>query len=206
MPVPPTNQPTPAAILLCGGRSSRMGQSKALLDWQGQSLIERVVAKIAAVAHPILVVASRGQPLPPLEGAVTVFDELAFPGPVAAFQAGLRGLPDSSEFCLLLSCDLPLFEPRLAGLLLQAIGKADFAMPRISETPQPLCALYRVKATLKALETMSATGASMGQLRQRLEGVFLDERDCAAVDPALGSFQPCNTPEEFARLLDAEKK
>ncbi len=54
---------TPAAIVLCGGESRRMGRPKADLPFGGERLIERVVRLAAEVCDPIVVVAAPGQDL-----------------------------------------------------------------------------------------------------------------------------------------------
>ena len=56
-----------AGVVLAGGRSRRMGTSKAWLDWHGSSLLERVVAVVdRAVDGPVVVVSAVGQLLPAL--------------------------------------------------------------------------------------------------------------------------------------------
>jgi molybdenum cofactor cytidylyltransferase len=45
---PTASQPTIAAIILAAGSSSRMGQPKQLLVWQGQTLIRSILAKVQA--------------------------------------------------------------------------------------------------------------------------------------------------------------
>ena len=68
--MPPTNL---SAIVLCGGRSSRMGRSKALLPFGPETMLQRTVRIVrAAVAGPIVVVAAADQSLPPLPADVAV--------------------------------------------------------------------------------------------------------------------------------------
>ena len=55
-----------AGIILCGGRSTRMGTSKALLPFGGETMLQRIVRLLGTVASPLVVVAAAGQPLPNL--------------------------------------------------------------------------------------------------------------------------------------------
>ena len=48
------------AVVLCGGRSSRMGRPKAWLPFGDEVLLQRVVRRIAEAAWPIAVVAAPG--------------------------------------------------------------------------------------------------------------------------------------------------
>ena len=71
------------AVVLAGGRSSRMGQPKALLDWYGVTAVEHAVAvaREGIGGGPVCVVRAPGQELPPLD-AVVAEDAVAFDGPL----------------------------------------------------------------------------------------------------------------------------
>ena len=60
--------PRLGAIVLAGGRSSRMGAPKALLDWHGGTLVRRVTGILQRIADPVVVVHADGQELPTLPG------------------------------------------------------------------------------------------------------------------------------------------
>lgn len=189
----------PAAIILCGGLSSRMGQSKALLPWGDKTLIEVLVDKVRGHVGPIVLVAGLGQALPLIQGVELLTDQNPFPGPLTAFRQGLSFIPRAT-LCVLLSCDLPLFEPALIELFLGAIGEADAAIPLVKGIHQPLCALYRIKPVLDALKNLPQVGGSMGQLRGHLKAVELNENPLRLVDSQLDSFHECNTAEEYRNL------
>ena len=62
------------AIILCGGKSSRMGRDKASLPFGPELMLQRVVRLLGEVVDPrkIVVVAAPGQSLPELPAGVTV--------------------------------------------------------------------------------------------------------------------------------------
>ena len=86
------------AVVLAGGRSSRMGRPKALLDWHGATAVEHVVgvAREGVEGGPICVVRAPGQELPPL-AAIVVDDAVAYGGPLVALHAGLVALAGTSR-------------------------------------------------------------------------------------------------------------
>ncbi|MGH7844831.1 MAG: molybdenum cofactor guanylyltransferase, partial [Candidatus Binatia bacterium] len=57
-----------AAIILAGGKSSRMGRPKAMLHFAGEPLIFHIVRKLKRLFSQVIVVAAPGQELPPLNG------------------------------------------------------------------------------------------------------------------------------------------
>ena len=80
-----------AGIVLAGGRSSRMGTSKAALDWFGVPLLARVAGLVGrAVDGPVVVVRAPGRGLPPLPARVEVVDD-PVDHPHVGGRSGLRG-------------------------------------------------------------------------------------------------------------------
>ncbi|HUR55514.1 MAG TPA: NTP transferase domain-containing protein, partial [Gemmataceae bacterium] len=61
-----------AGIVLCGGRSSRMGRAKAWLPFGGETMLQRVVRVVGEVVSPVVVVAAAGQDVPPLPVGVRI--------------------------------------------------------------------------------------------------------------------------------------
>ena len=101
----------PAAIILAGGRASRLGgTAKPLLDIHGRTLLELAVAAVAD-CEPIVVV---GPPSPLQADVVWARETPSFGGPVAGIAAGLA-LIDSAEVYVL-AADLPNAEAAVAVL------------------------------------------------------------------------------------------
>ena len=48
-----------AGVVLCGGRSARMGVDKATITFDGTTLLERALARLDAVCDPVLIAAGR---------------------------------------------------------------------------------------------------------------------------------------------------
>src|SRR4051812_32950647 len=96
-------------IVLCGGRSTRMGVPKATLPFGPETMLQRVVGLLGGVVSPIVVVAARDQSLPQLpEGVLMTQDEREQRGPLEGLRAGLKALPESVDAAYVTSCDVPL--------------------------------------------------------------------------------------------------
>src|SRR5438067_7908228 len=95
-------------IVLCGGRSSRMGRPKAWLPFGGELMLPRVVRVLREVVEPVVVVTAPGQDVPPLPaGAEVVRDEVEGKGPLGGLAAGLAALGGRADAAYLSSCDVP---------------------------------------------------------------------------------------------------
>ena len=110
-----------AAVLLAGGRSTRMKQDKALLHWHGQELWQAQLHKLQSIgAHRVLLSCRKEQPLFPGEGVEIVHDlENLDEGPLGAIT---RCLERVQMPLLVLAVDMPFMT---AAFLREQLGKHD---------------------------------------------------------------------------------
>jgi molybdenum cofactor guanylyltransferase len=129
-----------AAFVLAGGKSLRIGQDKAFLPWEGQTLLERALEATQAVASRTSIVGTKAK----FEAYGSVVEDVFVDrGPLGAIHAALSAT--DREFNLVLAVDLPLATPALLAYL---IGRAHetrclATVPRLGEGWEPLCAVYR---------------------------------------------------------------
>jgi molybdopterin-guanine dinucleotide biosynthesis protein A len=188
-------------IVLAGGKSTRMGSSKALLPFGPETMLQRVVRLLSETVSPIVVVAAAAQELPALPRDVIVTrDEREARGPLEGLRAGLKALPGEVEAAYVTSCDVPLLVP---GFVLQMIDLArgyDIAVMEIDGFTHPLSAIYR-RTTLPMVEDLLAT--------DRLRPVFLFDAvktrrvrpEEMTADPELRTLRNLNTREDYERAL-----
>lgn len=192
------------AVVLCGGKSRRMQHPKAWLPFGGEALLQRVVRIVAEQAAPVVVVAARDQSLPPLPGDVEVIrDDIPDRGPLEGLIRGWGALGEDVELAFATAVDAPFLARGWIDRLVDRIGDADLAIPRVDGILQPLSALYRPGRVRGVASTALALGRSslvdlVGQLRSREVGA--DElRD---VDPDLSTLTNLNTPAEYVAALE----
>jgi molybdopterin-guanine dinucleotide biosynthesis protein A len=197
---------TAGGIVLCGGKSSRMGTSKALLPFGPETMLQRVVRVLSGVVAPIVVVAAVDQELPALPSEVIVArDEREGRGPLEGLRAGLKALPEQIDAAYVTSCDVPLLMPAFVARMLDLVHGHDVAVMEIDGFPHPLSAVYR-RAILPHVERLLAA--------DRLRPVFLFDAvrtrrvspaEMAAADPELRTLWNLNTREDYERALAAAR-
>ena len=120
----------PAALLLAGGRSTRMGSPKALLQWQGVPLVAHMASVLVSVADPVIVVAAADQKLPPLPAGVEIaVDAQPEQGPLEAMSAGMRAVDGRAEVVFVSAVDVPLLHGQFVLAVVEALGSAQMALP-----------------------------------------------------------------------------
>ncbi|HEV3110240.1 MAG TPA: molybdenum cofactor guanylyltransferase [Candidatus Binataceae bacterium] len=197
-----------SAIVLAGGRSSRMGVDKAALAWGGATMLERVLAELARSFDDLVVVAGpcQGAAASSLCGVTArlVWDSQAFEGPVTALRLGLATV--HAEVAFACACDLPFVNATLAFALCEMATDHDAAIPLVHGRLQGLHAAYR-KSCLPALESMIGCGArKLQDLAPLLDARIVTEDELRSHDPELLSFLNVNTPEDYAQALGLAKK
>ena len=148
--------PSTAGYVLVGGRSSRFGSDKALLDWQGQPLVLHVARHLQAAATSVTLVGSPDR-----------YHHLAFPvipdpvsnhGPLAGVLAALTHT--TSDWNLIVACDMPNLTSAFLTRLLQiaTAQDPDLLLPQNAQgQPEPLCAVYH-RRCLPAIQSAVTQG------------------------------------------------
>ena len=191
-----------AGIVLCGGKSARMGVPKATLPFGPETMLQRVVRLLATVVSPVVVVAAREQSLPDLPaGMIVARDEREQRGPLEGLRAGLKALPDSIDVAYITSCDVPLLEPAFVTRMLELLGDHDIAVMEIDGFPHPLSAVYR-RNTLSQVEALLnkdqlRTASLVDAVRTRR----VRPEEMLAVDPQLRTLRNLNTREDYLAAL-----
>ena len=183
-------------FLLAGGRSSRMGRNKALLELGGRSMLQIGLEKLRFVCREVSLVGDQPELL--RFGVPVVPDAMQGCGPLGGIVAGLEA--STSKWAMFLAVDVPFVPVEVLKILL-TVSEAEGAVCVLAESfgqPHPLTGIY-AKAALPALRVALQAGRlkvisaikSAGMVR------YLNfERD--------EWFRNLNTPEEFAEAESSE--
>lgn len=197
-----TPNPPIAAIILAGGRSSRMGRDKALLEISGRSLLEKISRLALECTDRVYIITpwiERYQSI--LPNGCQMIREVVSPGetepqgPLVGFARALTEI--DAEWVLLLACDLPnlnasVFKNQFDDL--DNIPPEVMAwLPRHPKGWEPLCGFYR-RQCLPLLEEFIDRGGRSFQGWLALIPV----RELPLSDR--GMLFNCNTPEDLKRL------
>lgn len=182
-----------------GGKSSRMGQDKALLPFLGQTLIERIIARIAPVADEIII-STNDPPSYRFLGLPLFTDIYPQRGALGGLHAALACA--SHPLVAVLACDMPFVSPELINLQKQILlaENVDVVIPSGPEGLEPLHSLYRRETCLPACErAILADQWKLISWFPQVKVRTLQPDEIGPYDPAGLVFWNLNTPEEFHR-------
>ena len=187
-----------AAVILVGGKSSRMGRAKALLPFDNEPLIAHVVRRLKSWFPEIIVVAAPDQELPELS-AVLVRDEIAYQGPVSGIYHGLKAA--TKNVCFVTSCDAPFLNFELIDHLLEQISEYDVVVPFWQERFQPLHAIYRTSVVPLLKEQLERGELRPIFLYDKVRTRKIQEAEIRRLDPEGLSFLNMNSPADYDAAL-----
>jgi len=180
-------------FVIAGGRSSRMGEDKAFLEFGHVTLLERALAAVRAVSESVAIV---GEPAKFEKYGVTVPDIFPGCGPLAGIHAAL--LHSTADSNLMLAVDMPFVSRELLAFLFEVAenGDAVVTVPRVRNRTQPLCAVYRRDFAGVAEQALRAGKYKVDAAFSRSTVRVIEENELAAAGFAEKCFFNVNTPQD----------
>jgi molybdenum cofactor guanylyltransferase len=194
------------AIILCGGKSSRMGRDKATLPFGPELMLQRVVRLISDVVElaNIAVVGSSHQSLPILpEGVLIARDIQEYRGPLAGLATGLRALADRDDAVYVTACDVPLLVPAFVDRMFNLLGEHDIAVPFDGEHHHPLAAVYRPAVLPHVQRLLDSERLRPRFLFDEVRTREVPVDELRAVDPRLATLENLNHEQDYLAALAA---
>ena len=186
-----------SAIIQAGGQSRRMGRDKALIEYQGRSIIAHVIDTLRGLTDDIVVVSNRSD-LYSSFGARVVPDYDPPCGPLGGLAAGLQAI--SSELAIVVACDMPFLNVDLLRWLIDRAEGYDAVVPQAGAEYEPLHAVYRRTCYHPIVQRIQQGERRVisffGEVRLR----SVPEAEWRVLDPAGRSLINLNTPGDLSWL------
>lgn len=189
-----------SAVVLAGGRSTRLQQDKALLKLDSEWILEGILRKLALLSDDVLVVGGDQEKLRPL-GVPIIPDARPGAGPLGGIYSGLQKM--HYEHGLFVACDMPLLSLPLLQYMIELSPEFDVVIPRIGDNVEPLHAVYS-KACLRPMhEQLDRGERRVVCFHPGVRIRYVERHEISPFDPQRVSFFNINTPQdlELARRI-----
>ena len=189
------------AIVLCGGRGTRLGgEDKPLLDLGGKPLIAHVIERLAGQVDALLLSCAGDASVYRRFGRPVVLDRHHDQGPLGGFVSTLPEV--ATPWLLAMPCDVPFLPADLVAALAPTCRRRGAAVAAAGGRRQNL-ALLLDRRHAHSLATFFALGG-------RAIWRWLDADRVEAVEFPASAFHNVNTPADLAaarrRIADAERE
>jgi len=190
-----------SAIILAGGKSSRIGQNKnkAHIKLFNKPLIHWVVSMLSSINNlpeeNIIIVGPREKYY---QYKCVVEDIFPQKGPLGGIFSGLKA--SRSWHNIVVGCDMPLVEAKLLQYMKENIGSYDIIIPRHNGGYiEPLCAIYSKSCLNVMKKNIQSNVLSVRKIFSHLRVKFINDDEIRRFDPAFCSFFNVNFKTDFKK-------
>ena len=187
-------------IVLCGGKSSRMGTSKAWLKIGNLYLLQQVTRTLQKMCRQLVVVKAGRQDIPdPGKEAIVVADEYPDAGPLGGIHTGLKQLKSSGvEQAFVTACDCPFLNLRVVQFLEQEREPgSEIVLLTDGKYHHVLSAIYSVQVLETAKKLLDEGRLRPLSLTEFHPTTLIHVDRIRSIDPDLDSLHNLNSPEDY---------
>jgi molybdopterin-guanine dinucleotide biosynthesis protein A len=127
-----------AAIILAGGKSTRMKEDKGLVVFKGKMLVQHVIDSLNTITANIIIITSNAGYKQ--FGYPCIEDEMKEKGPLGGIYTGLINSPAIKN--LIVGCDMPFLSGNIFRGLINNCEGTDALLAEHKDKIEPLCAIY----------------------------------------------------------------
>lgn len=183
-----------------GGRSSRMGRDKGLVELAGKPLVGHVIDRLAGLAGEVVITTNQPEAYA-IFGVRTASDHEPGAGALDGLLTALEAA--GGDPVLVVACDMPFASRSLATHLLALSATAEAVVPRPGGEYEPLFAVYRRTCGTAIRRALDAGQRRVISFFPEVSLRVVEADEAQAVDPDPYCFFNVNTP---ADLAEAERR
>jgi molybdopterin-guanine dinucleotide biosynthesis protein A len=187
------------AIILAGGKSRRLGRSKAIEPIYGRSLIEHTIKRVKTCCDQILIVTSQEQ-VELFNGYETEILVDIYPdkGPLGGIYTGL--IASRFDRSIVVACDMPFLNRALLSYMMQDSARFDLVVPRLSSMVEPLHAVYSKDCLAPIEHLLKQNKLSVFKLFPLVKTRYIEAEEINRFDPNHLSLFNVNTEDDLEKV------
>lgn len=192
------------AIILAGGKSSRMGFDKQFLKIDQRRLMDSLANKLKKDFDEIIIVTNKPQYYIGLSHRI-VSDRLKEKGPLGGIHAGL--LETTSKYAFVVACDMPNINMDYVAYMKEAMedDQLDGCVTNFMDWIEPFSSFYS-RDLVEDIENHIASGRrSINSMLKDLNIRYIEEDDARRFSPNWDMFLNLNTREDLNAYLEKDK-
>ncbi len=183
-----------SGLILLGGKSSRYGSNKALVEIDGVRLVDRVAGVMKSIFHRVILLTNTPDEYAYLQLPM-IEDLIKGLGPMGGIYTGLMTMSDDAGFVV--ACDMPFLDGRLIRHMVAVRDDFDAVVPRMDWMLEPLHALYSKKCLPVIQEAAEQRQYQIAKCFTKMRVYYMDEEELRLWDQDLRSFFNINKPQDW---------
>ncbi|MGD8539564.1 MAG: molybdenum cofactor guanylyltransferase [Candidatus Aminicenantes bacterium] len=188
------------AVVLAGGKSSRLMRDKRLETVGDRSLLQRVINIVNSVSSDIFIVNANGQSFPHLRESKKlriVTDIYPDGGALGGLYTGL--VASNSFYNLVVASDMPFLNYSLLRYMIHIAEGYDAVVPRLGDRLEPLHAVYTKRCLIPMERKLERGDLKIQKIYPLIRVRYLEAREIKRFDPEYLSLFNVNTETDLAK-------
>ncbi|MDD3471233.1 MAG: molybdenum cofactor guanylyltransferase [Syntrophaceae bacterium] len=189
--------PDVTAVILAGGKASRMGGiNKALLKIKGKTIIEREIAILDSLFPEIIIITNSPEDYKFL-GKPTFRDIIPGKGSLGGLYTGLMSAKNPYSFFV--ACDMPFLNSDIIKVLVENIKRHDIVIPKINGHFEPIHAIYSKRCLPFIKKLVLSDSLKILSVLDQVDVLEIPVNEIIQMDPDLDFIMNVNTPEDLKK-------
>lgn len=195
------------AIILAGGKSTRMGFDKQFLKLRDKYVIEMMTEKLEGIFNEIIIVTSRPEEYAKY-GYKLVEDEVTDFGPLAGIHVGLKNSKSLHNY--IVACDMPFIDTGYVKYMMELIDRSaivpDAVITQLGEWIEPFNAFYSKTLLPRIGAGIQAGNRQINLLLKDSNVLYVSEAKAREFSPNWEMFTNINTINDYEELIQRSSK
>ncbi|MBU3109967.1 molybdenum cofactor guanylyltransferase [Clostridium lacusfryxellense] len=188
------------AVILAGGKSSRMGFDKQFLEINKKRLIDEQVLKLREHFEEIIVVSNKIDSYYDVNYKL-VCDEIKDIGPLGGLHIGLKNA--SSKYTYITACDMPIINNDYIKFMKEKINdNVEACVTKTGNRVEPFNGFYSTNLIHKIEELIYKKRTSMLSLLRNINTIYIDEEEAKKISGSLDMFINLNDTQDLESYIN----
>lgn len=193
------------AVILAGGKSSRMGFDKQFLRINEVKIMEKLIHELSKEFEDIIIVTNKPEEYKTAENGIRIIsDEIKEIGPLSGIYGGLK--ESRSKYAYFIACDMPNVNLNYIKYIKKVLtnSKANACVAKREGKVEPFNAFYSVDILPKIEKLITLNRRSIAGLIDIIEPIFIEENVLKKYDYSFDMFINLNSKEDLEVYIDKQ--
>ncbi|WP_313233408.1 molybdenum cofactor guanylyltransferase [Tissierella praeacuta] len=193
------------AVILAGGKSSRMGFDKQFLEFNNHRLMKILIESLRKEFSEIIIVTNKPDEYKGFDSKI-ITDVIQGKGPLSGIHAGLK--ESSSKYIFVIACDMPNINLDYIKYMKRILEdtNVDICVTQKENRIEPFNGFYSREIIEKIEEHLSSNKRSVNELIFNSKTYFIKEKEARIFSPDWDMFSNLNTKEDLESFLSHNTK
>ncbi|MBA4312363.1 MAG: molybdenum cofactor guanylyltransferase [Chlorobiaceae bacterium] len=186
-------------VILAGGKSHRMGQDKALLEYRGKPFIQHIAEILKGIFDKVIIISDDGEKYNFIN--LPIYSDIYKNcGPLAGIHAALK---QNQYDIFVTSCDTPVIEKKVIQTLLKISTEGEIFTFSINKRIEPFPGIYKFDCLNRLESEIDSGNLSVQKFIKKCKSkVFPFEKYFPISKEAV--LKNINTPNQYKSLLKSD--